>query len=282
MTGTRKKNALSATLQAAGCEEFTALAALLAAAAAAENVHGARRRIKRLRSLSRLIRGSLGDETYKKLNAGLRQAADALAGQRRAEALALAAQRLEGRGKAPGFWRPLTEASRLEHVQTCDEAGQLLAARAAVEEAAALFAQAPLASDGEQAVVRAVLKTYAKARKRLRRALASGDAEELHEARKFVIHHLHHLSFTGGGKKRLAQLEELRQLLGDLNDLEELWQLAAQRKAALPAKAAARFAKARKVLLEACATSSRRLFRQSPKALGKQLGLPALSPEEPD
>lgn len=74
------KLASPAALQAAGCEEVAALAALLAAAEPGASVHGARRRIKRLRSLSRLLRDDLGEAAYRRLNDALRQAADVLAG----------------------------------------------------------------------------------------------------------------------------------------------------------------------------------------------------------
>jgi hypothetical protein len=274
------KLASPAALQAAGCEEVAALAALLAEAEPGASVHGARRRIKRLRSLSRLLRDDLGEAAYRRLNDALRQAADALAGQRRAEALGLAAKRLETARTATAFWRPLAEAHQLAHEQQGDPASTRAAARAAIAEAAAILAQAPLAAAGEDAAARAMRKTYGKARKRLRKALASGDAGELHEARKFVIHHLHHLSFLGGGKKRLTQLENLRQLLGDLNDLDELEQLAAQSKATLPDKAAARLGKMRTQLLAACADAARRLFRESPKAFGRRLIVAAAAPEK--
>lgn len=280
MAGTRKKLASSATLHAAGREEFAALTATLAEATPENSVHGARRRIKRLRSLSRLMREALGEEASATLNAALRQAADALAGQRRAEALALAAKRLDSSRLATGFWSPLAEAHRRDHAEAGQPAGNLAEARAAIAEASAVFLQARLTAADEDAAARALLKTYAKARKRLRKALAGGDAKELHEARKFVIHHLHHLSFLGGSKKRLAQLEDLRQLLGDLNDLDELEQLAAQRRAALPDKAGARLHKMRKKLLDACDTASRGLFRQSPKAFARQFGLTAAELEE--
>ena len=280
MAGTRSNLASPAALQAAGLEEFAALAVLLAEAGPDESVHGARRRIKRLRSLARLLRAALGEDSYADLNAALRRAADALAGQRRAEALAVAAKRLETPGRASGFWRPLAEAHQLDHAQTGDPAQRLVEARAAIARAEAILSKAPLAAAGGNMVARPMVKTYGKARKRLRRALASGKAEELHEARKFVIHHLHHLSFLGGGKKRLAQLEDLRQLLGDLNDLEELEQLAARRSAPLPEKAAARLSKVRARLLGACAAASRRLFRHSPKAYGRKLGVTPPSPDD--
>lgn len=280
MAGTRSSLASPAALQAAGSDEFAALAALLAEAGPDHSVHGARRRIKRLRSLSRLLRAALGEDSYADLNAALRRAADALAGQRRAEALAVAAKRLETPGKAPGFWRPLAQAHQLDHAQAGDRTERLLEARAAVTEAEAILSQAPLAAADGDVAAGPLVKTYAKARKRLRRALSSGNPEDLHNARKFVIHHLHHLSFLGGGKKRLAQLEELRQLLGDLNDLDELEQLAARRSAPLPEKAAARLSKVRARLLDACATAYRRLFRHGPKAYGRRLGLALPSPDQ--
>lgn len=271
MAQTRKTAASLGAIQAAGREEFAALADLLQETAPGASVHGARRRIKRLRSLTRLLRRELGETSYEQINSALRRAADALAGQRRAEALAAVAKRLERSDKTRHFWRPLTETHRLHHEASVAPAEARAAASAAVAEAAAIFLQAPGTAEASGAAAAAMVKTYAKARKRLRQGLASGSPGELHDARKYVIHHLHHLSLLGGSSgKRLTGLEKLRQLLGDLNDLDELAQLAAQQPGPTPEEAAARLEKERKRLLKDCAQFYRRLFRHSPEAFGRQ------------
>ena len=64
--------------------ELTGLEEALEHARPGESVHGARRRIKALRSLLRLMKPALVEAAYESVNDGLRDAADALAGQRRA------------------------------------------------------------------------------------------------------------------------------------------------------------------------------------------------------
>lgn len=117
----------------------------------------------------------------------------------------------------------------------------------------------------------AFLAAYGKAWKRLRKALAGGDAVQLHEARKFVIHHLHHLALLHPGRDgRLRRLEALREMLGDLNDLDELEQLAAG--APRSARDVRRMRKARNRLLGKAEEAARKLFRHKPGAFGKRLG----------
>ena len=86
-----------AVLRKAAQGEASALAALLADTAPGQSVHGARRRIKQLRSLLRLLRPSFEVVAYNAVNDALRDAARALAGHRRAEALLTAAGKLEAR-----------------------------------------------------------------------------------------------------------------------------------------------------------------------------------------
>ena len=74
-------------------------------------------------------------------------------------------------------------------------------------------------------------KSYAAARCGLSQALASRDVEDLHEARKHMIHNLHHLDLLHRlwpemFKAWIAELTVLREALGDFNDLAELRQIA--------------------------------------------------------
>ena len=75
----------------AGQREIAELEKLLAETGPGGSVHGARRRIKQLRSLLRLLRPALGEERFREASIALRDAANALAGHRRAEALVAAA-----------------------------------------------------------------------------------------------------------------------------------------------------------------------------------------------
>ena len=68
-----------AVLRKAGQHEAASLAALLAATEPGQSVHGARRRIKQLRSLLRLLRPNLSVAAYDAVNDALREAAAALA-----------------------------------------------------------------------------------------------------------------------------------------------------------------------------------------------------------
>jgi CHAD domain-containing protein len=259
-----------ASLMQAGEHEMVSLAALLATTQPGESVHGARRRIKQLRSLLRLLRRPLGEDAYTDVNAALRGAADALAGHRRAEALVTAAAKLEAKQSAGGgFWRGLAETHRAAHATEGDPVQSVAAAQQAIARAATLMSATALSHAGEQAVTAAFRDAYRNARRRLRKGLASGDARKLHQARKYVIHHLHQLKLLEpGSKHRLAALEALRETLGDLNDLDELEQLADG--AQTPERDARRMRKARARLLRCTEKAANRLFRHKPAAFVKR------------
>ena len=69
--------------------------------------------------------------------------------------------------------------------------------------------------------------SYARAQKKLRQGLDKGEVTLLHEARKSIIHHYHHLDLLKPVWPKLldvwlAELRDLREALGDVNDLDEL------------------------------------------------------------
>ncbi len=264
-----------AALRALARAELRTLGAALGKAKAGESVHGARRQIKRARSLLRLLREPMGEEAFAAANASLRGAADALAGQRRAEALVLAAGGLGSR-TARGSWQQLAEAHREAHAAEAAADGGLEAARKSIAAAAETLAGLRLRSGHSPAIMEAFLGTYRKARKRLGHGLSSRDAEELHTARKHVIHHLHHIDLLrahlSGPAKRIAALEKLREALGDLNDLDELSQLAAAAQTSPPDSAAKAMAKRRAMLLKRVEKAAHRLFRKKPRTFQKGIG----------
>ena len=264
-----------AVLKAVARAELRALSGLLGKTGAGESVHGARRRIKRLRSLLRLLRVPLGEEAFTALNSALRDTADALAVRRRAEALLGAAERLGGRKPARAPWLAVAEAHRQEVAEGSSAEGGLGAAQASVLAAVKELSRTRLEPGSGEAIGTAFIASYKKARKALDGGFHKGRAEDLHEARKHVIHHIHHLDLLGAhlrhATRRIASLEKLREALGDINDLDELSQLAA---AAEPLSEAAvkAMAKRRGLLLKRAEAAARRLFRHKPKAFRKRIG----------
>lgn len=272
----RLSNAPSpAVLKAVARAELRALSALLGKTGAGESVHGARRRIKRLRSLLRLLRVPLGEAAFSALNGALRDAADALAVQRRAEALVGSAERLGGRKAARAPWLAVAEAHRQEVAAKSPAEGGLGAAHASVSAAAKSLGRIRLEAGSGEAIGKAFMSTYRKARQALDAGFHKGRAEDLHEARKHVIHHIHHLDLLAAhlrhAARRIESLEKLREALGDLNDLDELSQLSAAADP-LPEAAAKAMARRRGLLLKRAEGAARRLFRHKPKAFRKRIG----------
>lgn len=265
-----------ASLKALARSELRTLAVALDKAKPGESVHGARRQIKRVRSLLRLLREPMGEDIHAATNGLLRGAAEALAGQRRAEALVAAAGRLGGGTVARRPWLQLAEAHREAHLAERAADGGIEAARKSLLAAMKALSGWRLKSGHNDAVADAFLATYRKARKWLIHGFGSESAEELHTARKHVIHHLHHLdllrSHLSSPDRRLAPLETLREALGDLNDLDELSQLAAAAQVQPPEQAARAMARRRAMLLKRAEKAARRLFRHKPKAFQKRIG----------
>lgn len=262
-------------LKAVARAELRSLAAALKKARPGESVHGARRQIKRLRSLLRLLRAPMGEEAFRVSNGALRDAADALAGQRRAEALVAAASRLGGGRGARASWLKLAEAHRDAHAAAAGGSGPE-AARRSVDTAALIVRDLKLKQTSAPAIGEAFLATYRKARRRLGHGFDSGDMEDLHTARKHVIHHIHHLDLLhahlSGAGKRLSALEKLREALGDLNDLDELSQFTADGTLTIPEQAERVMAKRHAILLKQARKAAGQLFRQKPRAFQKRIG----------
>lgn len=199
-------------------------------------VHKARRRLKALRSFLRMLRPAIGEDAFAESNVALRTAAHALAGARKAGAMIEAADKL-----ATALGKDISAAN----------ASTLAAIRAAAEADAASHASEDQVTGGVgQALeqirlvkrsvndwrlpkrdtdfyVEGMRKVYASARKLLHQGLGSGDSIVLHEARKAVIHLRYHLEtiepiWPGLFKAWAKELQVLREVLGDINDLHDM------------------------------------------------------------
>jgi CHAD domain len=184
------------------------------------------------------VREVIGEPAFERANSQLKAAANVLAGRRRGEALVIVAEKLAAGSASGGKLVHMARSYRDEHG---DPIGGGLVPGAAqdtlrqtIVSITGDMAMWRIPKDSDRLLRDAFLCTYRKARKRLARALESEDIAELHEARKLVIHHLHHLEFlrgylAGATAERIGELNTLREALGDLNDLEELQRIAKSR-----------------------------------------------------
>ncbi len=121
------------------------------------------------------------------------------------------------------------EAAALAHASAAEEehSESLAAARKEIEAVRALVGGWMLPKRDRRFFLEGLERCYARGRKLLHSSLADGDSQRLHEARKSVIHHLHHLEILEPAWPRMMkvwcdELGRLREALGDLNDLSEL------------------------------------------------------------
>jgi CHAD domain-containing protein len=198
-------------------------------------VHPARRRLKLARSLLRLMKPALGQDSFQLENGTLRDAAQALAGLRRTEAMSEAIAKLKADAKKhaavePAVFSELETAAqdlREDVVSPGEVARRIAEAAGRVEELRARIAAWTLPKRDVALFVEGLRTCFAKARRLLREGLEKKELPLLHEARKSVIHHLHHIELLTPLWPKLfkvwaAELQKLREDLGDLNDLDDL------------------------------------------------------------
>ena len=150
-----------------------------------EAVHEARKDMKKLRGLLRLVRGELGKETFARENACFRDAARELAGVRDADVMLDTLKALE---LPPGLgWELRTEITQRHLGQRAD--GRRAAARGVVailKEARGRVDGWELERDSFGAVSDGLGRTYRRGRRGLEEARSEGSVEALHEWRKRV------------------------------------------------------------------------------------------------
>jgi CHAD domain-containing protein len=196
-------------------------------------VHRARRRIKSLRAVLRMIRLAVGDAAFNEGNDALRRAGRALASARRMGAMVESVQKLQADG---------LDRADLAVVRDLARAAARLATEGASPE---LFEQAAgdarhhiaglrgaangwLLAQCDMAVfVEGMTRVYARARRLVGKGLASADPAVLHDARKSVIHLRYQLDLLEPIWPALItawvkELQRLREVLGDFNDLCEM------------------------------------------------------------
>jgi CHAD domain-containing protein len=197
----------------------------------AEAVHGARKDMKKLRTVLRLLRDGLGKKRYRRADARFRDAARALSGARDAE---VKLETLEGLGEhqaglpaaAVEAWRKILERDREAATDTVR--GESLAAEAVEQIEAGLeeIRSWDLTGDSWETIAPALTRTYRRGRKAMK-AAEDGDDDDLHEWRKRAKDLWYELrlltrAWEGPLQATAEEAHRLTDLLGDHHDLAVL------------------------------------------------------------
>jgi CHAD domain-containing protein len=198
-----------------------------------EGVHDARKDMKKLRALLRLVRGEIGEEVFRREADTFRDAARELSGLRDADVMLATLADLEERyGADVGQVRQAAEAHR---IQTTG-GGRERAAEAATE----ILVQArervddwPIERDGFEALEDGLRRSYRRGRRDWRAALADPSTENLHEWRKRAKDFWYHCSILEESWKPVMsaladEAHELSDRLGDDHDLAVLLDFGAE------------------------------------------------------
>lgn len=249
--------------------------------ALADAVHGARKDLKKLRSVLRLLRDGLGERRFREENRRCRDAGRALAGSRDAEVRLRTLEGLiEAAAEPPAAafaWRRLLERDREEARAAVGEAGLKRAVELIEAEREAIGSWR--FGEGEWKLIdAAVLRTYRRGRREMRQAEAEGGAEHLHEWRKRAKDLWYDLRLLGEVWPQLLdptaeEAHRLSELLGDHHDLAVLRedlenrQLGAETTDALAAAIATR----QEELADEAFALGHRLYAERPKEFRRRL-----------
>jgi CHAD domain-containing protein len=263
--------------------------------AAAEKVHDVRKTLKEARAIARLFLHCLGESarvTIAALAATRRQTG-------RARDLDVMAHRLRRLAPPPEVSETLMKAIARER-QAAQRARGGLAARTPRARLAAMGKRIEgwdLSGVGRDEIVAAVGRTYRQAQRRARRAFDSDDPALLHAFRARVVDLRYQLALLSCAwpealNAQAEGLDELREALGDFNDLHVLRQFAVERAGASPealVQLQERVEAKQKKLRRRAETEYKRLFVETPEAFAARLeayvtrpvNKPEVGPDEP-
>jgi CHAD domain-containing protein len=246
-------------------------------------VHAARKRLKRIRAIIRLVREELGEETFSHENACFRDAGGTLSEARDAAVLVQTLDSLKETVDQPAFAsaRKKLVARRLAVKKRVLDAGNGLESVAELVEAARKrVGEWRIERDGWEALRPGLKRIYGEARTAFECAEVGGAPELFHEWRKRVKDLWHQAEILEGiwpavMKELAEQFHALADLLGDEHDLSVL-------KAVVEAEALARAggvspvaaaaAERRTRLQEEARALGGRLFAEKAGAFAKRLG----------
>lgn len=252
----------------------------------AEGVHEARKSLKKLRSVLRLVRPRLGEGLYRLENGRFGDAGRVLSDLRDADALSESVDALRerfSRDLHPAALGPLASALEADGGRTAGRTAppQVGRAIAMIEAGRAGISQWPLDRDGFGLVRPGLRYAYARGRNRMEAVARRADEESVHEWRKRVkdlwyMTAVLERTFPAVLGAAAEQAHELSSLLGDHHDLAVL---AARLTAdpallggALPAPTMADLIESRQAeLIERALPLGRRLYAEKPKRFSARI-----------
>lgn len=193
-------------------------------------VHDARKDIKKLRSLLRLVRSDLGEQVVRRENAALREASGLLAASRdaaaRAETVDALAERYAGR-MPPGVLAALAEAVGGGDDAPAGDPAALEAGAQALTDIRERVASWPLADCDWKTARRGIDRTYRRGREALGTVDDDPTAEHLHAWRKRAKDLWYQQRLIADAwppilKAQAHQAALLTKIIGDDHDLSEL------------------------------------------------------------
>ncbi len=197
-------------------------------------IHGARKDLKKLRSLLRLVRGELGNKAFGAENRRYRDAGRALSGSRDAEVKLETLLTLRHRFEdlpvgAAESWEGVLEAERDEIAAAMreDAEGRIGPVIDAIEAGQEAIGQWRLRTESWALVGPGLARSYRDGRRRMKLALAEPSAANVHSWRKSAKDLWYQLRIVQDAWPELLngtvdQAHELTELLGDHHDLAVL------------------------------------------------------------
>lgn len=196
-------------------------------------MHDARKRIKKVRALLRLVRPGLGD-TYKKENAFYRDLGRDLSDIRDAQVMSQTVGSLKCRAPSEAVSELLAPVARWTDARRAQVVDRRCALTRIRDTQSRLISLRKRIADWElsdepaaSALTRGLKKTYKRARNRFNEALASPDPALLHEWRKRTKYHWYHCRLLREAWRdeitpRIEALDDLADSLDDDHDLAVL------------------------------------------------------------
>jgi CHAD domain-containing protein len=280
------KNATHAVRRIMRRQVKSAFQAIQGRAPSDNDIHGARKDLKKARAALRLLRVTLGDSVYSRTNAALRDAARPLSVVRDSRVLLEQLDALVEHFGAPARALPLDKlrrALRREHDATRQQlrrASALAAQTAALRGLLARSTRWPAGAQGWTAIGAGLRRVYVKGRKALARARVNRSPENLHEWRKQVKYLWHQLQVLEPLRPRIIgklarEAHQLATYLGDDHDLAIL-RTKVDRSAQLDRRSASALLALidrRRIELEGKAfVLGARIYREEPRVFAARLG----------
>jgi hypothetical protein len=245
-------------------------------------VHDARRSLKRLRAMLRLVRPALGETSFKHSNRQLAVLGQHLSRRRDLDVMVVTLSKLEN--GVGGLEKGVSDRLRRCVVRSRNQANGSVAPKSDrslgsdLRRAETLFSDAHLRSLEIQHIADGLQQSYRKARHAFRSAYDSESDEAFHNWRKTTQAHWRHMQLLGRGwpesiGARASEAKELSRLLGEDHDLSVLLafarggELSAQDLAALRSACLA----SQRQIRDIAKLHGERLFADRPVQLSKRI-----------